>query len=280
MIKVFYRPEQSCASNASYSPSAGKPEQVIADWSRFGDSINIDGNFNPATELDFIAAHDREYVMNILEGNAPNGFGNKSMEVAQSLRYTTGSMLEAADYAILNQTVACSPTSGFHHAGFDFGGGFCTFNGLMVTAIRMKMAHKAERVLIVDMDQHFGNGTQDIIDRMELDWVRHITNGQGYRTAEQALQCADLDAVIRSFKPDLILYQAGADIHVKDPLGGLLTTEQMAERDRLVFRSAMYHNVPLVWNLAGGYQRDKSGGIEPVLALHRQTMDICIQEYA
>ena len=72
---------------------------------------------------------------------------------------------------------------------------------------------------------------------------------------------------------DLILYEAGADPHLKDPLGGLLTTEQMAWRDRVVFEQLGH--LPMVWNLAGGYQLAKGGTEEqrrePVLALHRET---------
>ena len=70
----------------------------------------------------------------------------------------------------------------------------------------------------------------------------------------------------------VVLYQAVADCHVADPLGGFLTTQEMKERDRLVFALAVKHCVPLAWNLAGGYQRDTKGSIAPVLALHRQTM--------
>jgi len=59
----------------------------------------------------------------------------------------------------------------------------------------------------------------------------------------------------------------------------MFTTEQMAQRDRIVFQYCKDMGIPVVWNLAGGYQRDEQGTIEPVLALHRQTMDICAQIY-
>ena len=45
------------------------------------------------------------------------------------------------------------------------------------------------------------------------------------------------------------------------------------------FSRSLNMGIPVVWNLAGGYQRDEQGTIEPVLALHRQTMDICAQIY-
>ncbi|MBK7005541.1 MAG: hypothetical protein IPH37_10705 [Burkholderiales bacterium] len=78
---------------------------------------------------------------------------------------------------------------------------------------------------------------------------------------------------------DLVLYQAGADIHVNDPLGGILTTEQMKQRDRTIFNGCITRRIPLVWNLAGGYQRDLNGTIAPVLSLHRNTMHQCLRAY-
>lgn len=281
MIKVFYTPKQSCKGNDSYSPSAGKPEQVIADWmSRPELAMHIDvTDFQPATLLDLYSAHRTSHVDAVLSGREMNGFGNTSMDVAATLPYTVGSMLNAARYAIDHKTVAFSPTSGFHHAGFEYCSGFCTFNGLMVTAIRMLQRHPKRRILILDYDQHYGDGTEDIIVHESLhEQVRHITSGKSYTTGAQGLHVLKTElANVKDF--DLVLFQAGADIHVDDPLGGKMTTEQMRQRDEMVFTACKEAGVPLVWNLAGGYQRDAAGTIEPVLALHRQTMIECIKQY-
>ena len=288
-IRVFYDPRQSCESANSFSPSAAKPAKVVADWlsdERIAPHIQIEA-FNKATDEILCEAHDPAYISGILDGSIANGFGNTSPEVAESLRYTVGSMLAAAKY-VLNkdlsneERVAVSPTSGFHHAGHSFGGGYCTLNGLVITAKRLKTLGLVNRVLILDMDNHYGNGTQDIIDTLGLDWITHFTANKSYETAEEAL---DRVGLIKLLSPnsrdphDLLLYQAGADIHVNDPLGGIMTTAQMKERDRLVFFLASAYGLPCVWNLAGGYKRDKAGTIEPVLALHRQTMLECIRHY-
>ena len=74
---------------------------------------------------------------------------------------------------------------------------------------------------------------------------------------------------------DIVLYQAGADPHVDDPFGGYLTTSQMRRRDKLVFETANKLGVPLVWNLAGGYQQP----IDKVLELHNNTLEECIRAY-
>ena len=71
--------------------------------------------------------------------------------------------------------------------------------------------------------------------------------------------------------------KAGVDGHVDDPLGGFLTTDNMRERDRLVFGLAVRHCVPQPWNPAGGYLRDETGGCGTVLQLHRQAMAMAIE---
>lgn len=281
MIPVFYRLEQSCDDAVRVSPSAGKPALVIADWtsdSSISSCIEVK-SFEPASTEALYAAHSRTYVDGVLSCHRSNGFGTKSPKIAASLRYTTGSMIAAAAHVLTNNVaglnVAVSPTSGFHHSAYSDGGGFCTFNGLMATAIHMHSLGLAKKILIVDMDQHYGDGTDDIIQKLGIDYIDHITANKSYRTAAQALKCCELSSVQQQ-QYDLVLYQAGADIHVNDPLGGLLTTDQMRQRDRSIFTNCARLRVPLVWNLAGGYQRDEKGGIEPVLALHRNTMRECI----
>ncbi len=73
----------------------------------------------------------------------------------------------------------------------------------------------------------------------------------------------------------VLLYQAGADPHVDDPLGGWLTTEQLRERDRRVFEAARGAGVPVAWNLAGGYQTP----LRNVLDIHDHTLIECAEVY-
>jgi acetoin utilization deacetylase AcuC-like enzyme len=71
------------------------------------------------------------------------------------------------------------------------------------------------------------------------------------------------------------IYQAGAAHHICDPLGGFLSTEELAERDRIVFSVAKAIGIPVVWNLAGGYQESLSCELD----IHRKTMKACAAEY-
>ena len=84
-----------------------------------------------------------------------------------------------------------------------------------------------------------------------------------------------LNAAIEKCKNcDVVLYQSGADPHIDDPPGGILTTAQMVARDRTIFERLGH--LALVWNLAGGYQEvageTEAEQIEPVLELHRETV--------
>jgi len=128
---------------------------------------------------------------------------------------------------------------------------------------------------ILDCDWHAGDGTQDIIDRLQLG-DRIFQNSSGMHRHRSVAKYFDwLErsiAEIVAESVDIVLYQAGADPHKDDPLGGLLDNEELAERDRLVFDLYREHHVPIAWNLAGGYQRDSDGSIEPVIAIHRATL--------
>ncbi len=287
-IPVFYSPEMSVDSGG-YSPSASKPQQVIADWDNAGLAIDILA-FLPATSDELSPVHEPDHVLSILEGNTQNGHGNRIQEVSMSCLWTVGSFVAAAKEAISNGRVACSPTSGFHHAGYDYCGAFCTFNGLMVAAYRMMTDNVA--VAVLDCDRHFGDGTQEIIERLSLeDRVPHWTYG---RDVPQGYFRADFEKQVRRFIEAfaaqsqtggrILFYQAGADAHVNDPLGPGerrgMTDDDLRERDRLVFTLCRDLKIPVAWNLAGGYQRDRHGGISRVLDLHRATMEECVRCFA
>ena len=275
-IKVFYRPEQTVKSNQSFNPSAGKPALVVESWLTKGFPIEI-RDFKPLKASQIALAHDAAYVANVLNGNTSNGFGNNSEEVAESLKYTTASMVSAALHSFRTGETSVSPTSGFHHACFATGGGFCTFNGLMIAAQMCRLAG-AKKIGILDCDAHHGNGTENIIKKLGLeDVIRHYTFGEHCVTpANSKKWLKEFSQVVAKFQDcDVLIYQAGADPHIEDPLGGSLTSEQMQKRDEIVFKVCKLLKIPVAWNLAGGYQNP----LRKVLDLHDTTMQSCVSEY-
>jgi acetoin utilization deacetylase AcuC-like enzyme len=255
---------------AGASPSAWKPAAVIASWLEKQLPIEI-VEPAPITVEQLCRVHDRKFVEDVITCRAANGFGNRSPEVAASLLYTNGSMYRAAQDAFTRGGIACAPCSGFHHAG-KTAGAFCTFNGLVVAAVALR-DEGAQRVGILDLDMHYGNGTDYLIEQHKLDFIVHFTAGKTFHYAEQAADFfRELPLAIRSMSEcEVVLYQAGADPHVDDPLGGFLTTAELAERDRIVFEMFDRLGVPVAWNFAGGYQVEPDGSIPRVLEIHENT---------
>ncbi len=278
-LPVFFS-KRMVADSASYSPSAGKPSLVVESWKRLGLPLEFMGP-QPVTVAEFSLAHDEKFVRAVLERKADNGFGNRSSEVAASLPYTSGSMLSAARHALKKGGAAVAPCSGFHHASYAHVSGFCTFNGLMVTAAVLHQ-EGAQRIGILDCDHHEGDGTDHIIQHLGANkWVRHFTAGRHYSAPSDAKKFFQrLPSVLDQFADcDVVLYQAGADPHINDPLGGWLTTAQLLERDRVVFQTLADMKLPVAWNLAGGYQREADGTIPKVLEIHDNTMRACAESF-
>lgn len=268
-MKVFYSEKQSVSENSSFSPSAGKPRKLVEQWLRRYPIELVEPK--PVTAEELSSAHDPAYVRDVLACRRANGFSNLSREIADSLPYTTGSLVSAVRHVLEHGGAACSPTSGFHHACYSSGGGFCTFNGLMVAA--MLVRERVERVGILDCDFHYGNGTDDIIARKRLDFVAHHSTGN--RDHDPELFLRELPAILRDMQAGLLIYQAGADAHVDDPLGGWMDSGQMRRRDRIVFEFCKANQVPVAWNLAGGYQE----AFQNVLDLHHATMEECLEVF-
>jgi len=279
-IPVFYCPEQSvplAVQVSDKSPSSHKPELVVSEAvNRFGSRIEI-AKFEPLTRADIKRAHSHEYVDQILDCQTDNGFGNRLVEVAATLPWTTGSLYAAAKHALTNHTMAMSPTSGFHHACYDKAMGFCTFNGLMVALLKLwdeQITRDVKQFGIIDFDAHYGNGTDDIIAKYNIPKYLLVHETFGKYAVKRAnygvwlnILPEYLEEKFRACK--LLVYQAGADPHVNDPYGGFLTTDEMMERDQIVFALAKKLNIPIVWNLAGGYQTP----IQNVLDLHMNTFE-------
>jgi acetoin utilization deacetylase AcuC-like enzyme len=153
-IPVFFSDDMVVAEANSYSPSAGKPALVVRDWRDHQFPIDIKA-VTPVTREQLALAHDRAFVDGILDSTRKNGFGNTLASVARSLPFTSGALLCAAREALQNRRAACAPVSGFHHAGYGHAGGFCTFNGLMVTSMVLHSEGLVRRVAILDLDQHW-----------------------------------------------------------------------------------------------------------------------------
>jgi acetoin utilization deacetylase AcuC-like enzyme len=194
--------------------------------------------------------------------------------------------------------VSAALVSGFHHACADHGEGFCTFNGLVVTAEALKASGEAARIAVLDMDLHYGNGTAQLVAHRPWMFavsiygndywenvpyrdvrVRHHTDGENHRSHPLPAGCdgatmlrilAEALPVIAEWRPDLLLYQAGADPYHEDPYSPLaLGHDDLLARDRRVFEFARKERIPVAWALAGGYTKD----ISKIVRVHVGTFE-------
>jgi acetoin utilization deacetylase AcuC-like enzyme len=125
---------------------------------------------------------------------------------------------------------------------------------------------------------HYGDGTDAILERLGRELtITNATFGRWFHQPRQAsAYLKRLRETVACFDEfDLVLYQAGADVHIDDPLGGVLSTDGMIERDRIVFEAASDSETPIAWNLAGGYQEP----LAKVVDLHVNTMRECVRVF-
>ena len=261
----------------------------------------------PASEADLLRVHTREYVEAIRSGE-PRVLAESqkfpwSPALFPSVLLTNGACIAAA-HAALRDGAGAALASGFHHACADHGEGFCTFNGLIVAADALLAAGEVRRVAILDMDLHYGNGTaqlaagrphifavsiygndySDNVPYRDVS-VRHHEDGENHRSSPLRAGCDratmlrvmdDALPPIATWKPDLLLYQAGADPYFEDPYSPLaLDTEDLHARDARVFKFARFHNIPIAWVLAGGYTRD----ITKIVRIHAGTLDAYLKAW-
>ena len=193
--------------------------------------------------------------------------------------------------AVVDAVLAGGAGAGFavgrppgHHAPPDRAMGFCLVNHVAVAARHAQAAHGAERVLVVDVDVHHGNGTQDAFydDGSVLFVSSHQAGiypgtgalgetgagaGEG-ATVNLPLPARTDDALVdlyravlpplaARFRPDLVLLSAGFDAHRLDPLAGLsLSVAGLVDLVGVVQEAADAHAAPLALSLEGGYHAE------------------------
>ena len=264
---------------------------------------------DPVTEPDLLRVHAFNYISAVKTGE-PRSLAESqkfpwSPELFPSVCLTAGGVLAAARQA-LSDGVCGALASGFHHACFDHGEGFCTFNGLVVALEALRESGQIRHAAVLDLDLHYGNGTaqlasarpwmralsiygndydantpyRDVRSRRHVDGDNHfsvplIPSGSSDRNVLLETLDEHLDWILAGERPDILLYQAGADPLKDDPYSPLdLNHADLMERDRLVFEFAKRHSLPVAWVLAGGYTEDISQVVEVHLNTLRASVEV------
>ncbi len=245
----------------------------------------------PASDEDVLRVHTKEYVHKLKTGTL-----SRTEEAWLELRWSQPLVLAswlcaggtiAACGEALKSGCAIHIGGGFHHAFADHGEGFCVVNDIAI-GIRWAQAHKLMRkALVVDLDVHQGNGTAAIFaaDPDVFTFSMHQWNNYPVVKPPSSLDinlddgCLDreyldllddaLGKIEKRFKPDLIIYVAGADPYEHDQLGGLgITLEGFRQRDRMVFDWAKRRGIPVMAVLAGGYAQNPADTVR----IHQQML--------
>jgi acetoin utilization deacetylase AcuC-like enzyme len=246
----------------------------------------------PASRDDLLLAHNRDYVDSVLQNKLSDkairqiGLPMDAWLVDRTLS-SVGATIAAAEMA-LKEGCAGNLGGGTHHARAGEGAGFCIFNDLAVTVLRLRNNHRIKRVAIIDLDVHQGNGTAEILYGMGGVFLLSIHGEKNYpfrkvpstmdiglpdHTSDEVYLDAletGLKAVIL-FNPQVVLYQAGVDLLGTDQLGRLsLTLDGLAKRDTRILDSFHRLGVPIILTMGGGY----SNPIELTVNGHVQTYAI------
>ena len=262
---------------------------VVMDVLRDGALVEHRPDAMPVAWLE--AAHDPDYVAAVLTASVAPAIERRigfavAHDVARRAVLSPGGTWLAAKLA-QEHGYAANAAGGSHHALPNSGAGFCVFNDLAVAALRLLGEGDARRILIIDLDVHQGDGTAAILaGRTDVGTLSiHAEKNFPVRKAQSTMDVAlpdgtgdeaylaalvtAFDAMIERIRPDLILYQAGVDVHKDDKLGRLALTDQgIAARDALVAGRARALGIPLASAMGGGYGND----VHAVAARHAATM--------
>lgn len=182
----------------------------------------------------------------------------------------------------LRHGLACNTAGGTHHAHAGHGAGFCVFNDIAVAARVMQVEEEVERVLVIDLDVHQGDGTARIFrddptvftfsvhcganypfDKQRSDHDVVLEPGTGDGEYLRSLR-ENLPEVVGSANPDLVLFDAGVDPHRGDKLGRLLLSDEgLQRRDRTVLETCRGEGIPVACVIGGGYDE-----VEPLSRRH------------
>lgn len=240
---------------------------------------------NPASKEIVCLVHTQEYFEK-LKNNLLSLEELLRLEIPMNEEIFTASLIcvegtcLASLYALENG-LGIHIGGGFHHAFPDHGEGFCVFNDIAIAVKRLIKERLIKKAMVIDCDLHQGNGTAFIFQKEKnvFTFSIHQENNYPFYKPPSSLDIGledgagdkeylkvlreNIPLIIKEFKPEFILYQAGADPYENDQLGGLrLTKEGLKERDRFIFIQAKENNIPIALTLGGGYALDLHDTVE------------------
>jgi acetoin utilization deacetylase AcuC-like enzyme len=244
-------------------------------------------------ELVHDPAYIQAYYTGTLDPRAQRRIGLPwSPELVNRTCIALGGSILTAKLAI-EHGIACNTAGGTHHAFPNMGSGFCIFNDLAISSRVVQKLGLAKKILIVDLDVHQGDGTAAIFQRdpsvftfsmhCEINFPSKkqtsdldVPLREGMEDAEYLKTLAEyLPDLLSQVKPDLVLYDAGVDPHIRDRLGKLaLTNTGIFQRDLQVLDTCISRGYPVACVIGGGYAEDLPSLVYRHSLLHRAANEI------
>ncbi|MBW1298541.1 histone deacetylase family protein [Aquimarina litoralis] len=237
-----------------------------------------------------LAVHDTEYYNQLtslsLDRKAIRKIGFPlSQELVDREIIIADGTLKASEYA-LQHGIAMNIAGGTHHAYTDRGEAFCLLNDQAIGARQLLSKNLVQKVLIVDLDVHQGNGTAEIFEKNPdvFTFSMHGASNYPFKKEQSDLDIPlanntgddeylnilkeTLPKLIEDQQPDFIYYLCGVDILASDKLGKLgCTIEGCKERDRFVLQNCKDLEIPVMCSMGGGYSPD----IKVIIDAHANT---------
>lgn len=256
------------------------PGQLVEPglWSVNGESIHDQEYFNRVVKLNLNPREIRRI-----------GLPLTSMAVNRA-RTSVAGTIDATREA-LEKGVGINIGGGTHHAFRDYGEGFCVFNDIAVAAGNVLQAGTTDKIMVVDLDVHQGNGTAAIFtdDPRVFTFSMHGQKNYPFKKVPSDLDISlpsqtgdyeylsllsqNLNCIINRFKPQFVYYQAGVDVLASDKLGHLgLSKNGCKNRDEIVLKACYDFEIPVVITLGGGY----SPRIAEVVDAHCNTLSLAM----
>ncbi|WP_237363542.1 histone deacetylase family protein [Vibrio marisflavi] len=251
----------------------------------------------PITIEEVNRVHSSEYVSQLANGSLPLakirriGFPWSEQLVQRTLTSAGGTCL-AVELAV-EYGIAIHLSGGYHHAHYDFGSGFCLFNDLVLAANHALTHENIDKVLIIDSDVHQGDGTATLCDARDdiVTLSFHCEKNFPARKTHSDIDIAlpkdisDMEFLdsfnsvvemsVNLHQPDLIIYDAGVDIHSDDELGYFnVSTQAIYQRDQFLLKLAKEKSVPIACVVGGGYRSNHADLIPIHMKLIQAALDI------
>ena len=269
--------------SSGLDPSARFPVdryQLLADKLREIDDAGLISWQTPrlASREEILLVHHKDYVDRFLSHELLEkeirriGLRPWKDSIVERTLRLTGGALQAMEKVLTSSTpIAGNMAGGTHHAFRDEGSGYCIFNDLAICAEKALLENHINRILILDLDVHQGDGTAKIFQGDERVYTvsLHGKNNFPFRKQisdldiefendtldEEYLETLDQVLLKLSEKKfDIVFFQAGVDGLDSDALGLLkLSREGMKKRNETVFQWRKMTGLPMSIFMGGGY---------------------------